>query len=611
MRAVLLLTVVSGCLIPTAEETVRHDAGSGGGSSEQLDAGFAGGAGGGVFAAGGPSAGGAAAVAGVTCASSGFCWDSVYGGVLRAVAGASPALVVAVGEGGVIATWRQGVVTWAASPTTKTLRGVWLQSEQLGWAVGDDGVLLEWDGATWRALPSGTTNDLTVIHGASGAVFAAGVEVVVRRGPNGVWASANATLPVQGSPAVVRSMVVASATDVDLVGAASADFLMHFDGVSWSEVEAPRGARGLFHLARCGNALFLSATAGPNETFVRRGGSWSRVVAPGARVACVSENDFVSFGSTPHLVNGRVTLEGSSTTLVAEQLFVEAAWVAGPREVFFVGLNGAFTRWNGNVLRETSSATRQLAGTFRLTTDGRVEQRLGGAWVSLTVPGAGVISDLSSPAEGQLWVVRGTEAHQLRDGQWGVPVALPTGTAHVRTHGSTAWFSGSATLAHWTGAALELEPIPVARSTGPVHVTATQTWVSTFSEAGIDVAWRKVSGSWRATTVSAWRIWGAGDEVYFTQVDSLSKWNGTSADVLRRSVETRALGVAADGLYVLDLEYTSQSYRHRLVKLDGAGRPTTLELGTTERLRAIEVAATGEVWLVTESGSLLRRPSGP
>ncbi|MDP3500789.1 MAG: hypothetical protein Q8S33_10665 [Myxococcales bacterium] len=605
----VLAFVLSACLSPVDESGPSFDAGpSAGGAGGPVDAGFGGG--GGASAAGGASQPIPGVIPGVTCSDSNVCWDTVYGGTFHAVAGTS-SFVVAVGEGGVIATWN-GSLTYSASPTKKSLRGVWFETATRGWAVGDDGVMLEWDGTTWRLVPSGTTNHLFTIHGSGATVFAAGHEVVVWR-KQGAWEVAPVPLPVQGSPARVRSLVVRSANEAYLVGVASAGFFMRYDGSGWLEEAAPRQARRLNDLAVCGDSLFVSAAG---ATFRRLNGSWSEVATQGARVACLSETAFVSFGAGESGSNERITIEGGQAGLVVSERFAaEAAFVAGPRDIFFVGAGGAFNRWTGAEFGASATRTRKLStsgsSAYRLVVGERVEHLMGTQWVELFVPGADVISDLYSPQPDELWVLRGTTANHLRGGQW-VSHALPVGTGHVRGSGpSNVWFSGASTVAHWDGVSLRTETLPTRNLTGPAHVTASQTWLPTWSINGVATSLRRDASGWQSSPVSAWRIWGVNDDVYLSHASSLSRWNGSGMELVRENVDVRAVGIATDAIYLLDLTYRTGPLQTAVKLVRTTGQVVPLSLGTSENIAQIAVGSAGDVWFVTEAGGLLRLSSQP
>lgn len=82
---------------------------------------------------------------------------------------------VAVGLEGAIAERVNDVWSLVASPTTVDLYGVAGRNRNELWVVGEDGVLLAWDGTEWHTLDLDTSNTLWAVwQAASGEVFAVG-----------------------------------------------------------------------------------------------------------------------------------------------------------------------------------------------------------------------------------------------------------------------------------------------------------------------------------------------------------------------------------------------------------------------------------------------------
>ena len=86
---------------------------------------------------------------------------------LNAVDMVSPADGWAVGEGGMIIHWNGIQWRQVASPITASLKSVAMVSASDGWAVGadshDQGVILRWNGAVWQKYQSPTPVGLTSI----------------------------------------------------------------------------------------------------------------------------------------------------------------------------------------------------------------------------------------------------------------------------------------------------------------------------------------------------------------------------------------------------------------------------------------------------------------
>jgi len=98
------------------------------------------------------------------------CWDDANPNPchyeLRALAMAAEDDGWAVGEHGTILRWDG--TRWRAvdSPTRLALNDVDMAAADEGWAVGDQGTVLHWDGTAWTVIPSPTDQDL---HGVAAA----------------------------------------------------------------------------------------------------------------------------------------------------------------------------------------------------------------------------------------------------------------------------------------------------------------------------------------------------------------------------------------------------------------------------------------------------------
>jgi len=55
----------------------------------------------------------------------------------------------AVGEGGTIIRWNGTEWSLVTSPTTLPLYSLFMVSEDEGWAVGEDGTIIQWTGTEW------------------------------------------------------------------------------------------------------------------------------------------------------------------------------------------------------------------------------------------------------------------------------------------------------------------------------------------------------------------------------------------------------------------------------------------------------------------------------
>ena len=115
----------------------------------------------------------------------GSAWWSATSGTannLQGVWGTGVGNAWAVGAGGTILhwdgsswstkiSWSPSLSKWsvAASPTTNSLRAVWGSGPADGWAAGDSGTILHWNGTAWATVTSGTTAALYAISGSGSA----------------------------------------------------------------------------------------------------------------------------------------------------------------------------------------------------------------------------------------------------------------------------------------------------------------------------------------------------------------------------------------------------------------------------------------------------------
>jgi hypothetical protein len=175
-------------------------------------------------------------------------WRSLYD-----VAGTSAASVWAVGDNGVMVHWDGAAWTGLvydgaavqplplgefAPPARRiTLRGAWAAAPSTVVAVGDSGTALVFDGTAWTVRATGTTAALTDVWGSSAASFYATTADgrILRFGAGTVAAVAG----VQ-APGALRAVWGSSAGNVYAVG--DGGMVYRFDGAVWTRVRLPTRA---------------------------------------------------------------------------------------------------------------------------------------------------------------------------------------------------------------------------------------------------------------------------------------------------------------------------------------------------------------------------------
>jgi hypothetical protein len=151
------------------------------------------------------------------------------GNDLRAVWGTSSSDVFTVGDYGTILQWDGQ--SWEAQPsgTTVPLNDVWgTDSER--WAVGDEGTILQWEGNGWSAVVSGTDQHLDGVWGVDeNDVWAVGKSNTVLHWDGNTWTPR----PIPSFGGSLNDVHGTGADDVWAVGGPG--YLVHWDGSSWTK----------------------------------------------------------------------------------------------------------------------------------------------------------------------------------------------------------------------------------------------------------------------------------------------------------------------------------------------------------------------------------------
>ena len=174
-------------------------------------------------------------------------------GAMHALAAAGETRV-GVGDGGRIATWTGGDFTTQASPTSKTLRAVWLAPDTLptpgldGWAAGDDGVLVRRSALGWTQWPTGLGESVVALDGrTSGDVWALSRSGVLHRwttqpGQAPAWQSAG-DVPPLGAGLQFRALLLLPNDQLLAAGDQGQLWLAQPAGLpgTWSWLSVPTG----------------------------------------------------------------------------------------------------------------------------------------------------------------------------------------------------------------------------------------------------------------------------------------------------------------------------------------------------------------------------------
>ena len=166
---------------------------------------------------------------------------------LKGVWGSSATDVFAVGENGMILHYDG--IEWIKmkSPTTEHLYGVWGSSSSNVYAVGESGTILYYNGFTWSAdIESGTTEGLRAIWGVgSSDIYSVGDSGTILNYDGMSWSEmeSNSAAWLLGIWGTSESSIYAVGGFYDGVGgwfspdSWDGGVILHYDGTVWSEVK--------------------------------------------------------------------------------------------------------------------------------------------------------------------------------------------------------------------------------------------------------------------------------------------------------------------------------------------------------------------------------------
>ncbi|QTA77907.1 CalX-like domain-containing protein [Desulfonema limicola] len=146
--------------------------------------------------------------------------------------GSSENNVFAVGDNGLILHYDGTAWTETDSGTGNDLYAVWGSSENDVFAAGGNGIILHYDGTAWTETDIGRDNDLNAVWGSSGNdVFAAGENGIILHYDGTAWTETDS-----GTDKDLYAVWGSSAGNVFAVGAGG--IILHYDGAAWSKTDS-------------------------------------------------------------------------------------------------------------------------------------------------------------------------------------------------------------------------------------------------------------------------------------------------------------------------------------------------------------------------------------
>ena len=255
----------------------------------------------------------------------------------------------------VLAVLPQTAATAAISPdgwgtqtsdTTWTLYGVWGTASADVFAVGENGTILHYDGASWNSMDSGVSVALFDVWGCSSTdVFVVGQNGVICHYDGTGWSEMSS-----GTSKHLKGVWGTATDNVYAVG--NSGTILNYNGTSWDNVTSNTSTHLNGIWGSCSTDVFAVGATGINGLIMHYdGATWSPSPATGhpdflAIWGAASDNVFV--------VGGQGTIlryDGASwnamTTPVASVL--NGVWGVSPTDVFAVGAAGRVLHYDGNV----------------------------------------------------------------------------------------------------------------------------------------------------------------------------------------------------------------------------------------------------------------------
>lgn len=261
--------------------------------------------------------------------------------------------------------------TEMTSGTSENLRGVWMESANLAYAVGNNGTVLRFDGADWNPVDVGTTVQLNAVWGTSANdVWVVGASGTVLHFDGASWTPVDigaGTLPL-------NDVWTSGATQtVHVVGGRGA---WEYDGVSWNRQTVGVGANGSANdplhnmTAIRGTDNFLVMTA--NDAFGLDEGLWVNYDWVGLNtfihdaVWVYDDTFMLAVGPvTKRMQNGDPTSRSAAWEDYGIGMRARAVWGTSPTSIWAAGEIGT----SGRILYGDGTAdvawTPQLTVSFR------------------------------------------------------------------------------------------------------------------------------------------------------------------------------------------------------------------------------------------------------
>ncbi len=499
-------------------------------------------------------------------------------------------------------------------PAGNALRAVSGSAANDVWAVGDNGLILHFDGTAWRAVPSGVNERLTGVWAASPTqAWVSGTNNALLRWDGDKWSSAGQPAAITWASSVtgwVDKSASPAQTTVWFTDASTP--IRVFDG-EWMREKLPQ--ESFTFTSAWADSTGLLWAVGSDGAFARIAGLGWEVLGTGSTARFVSVHGDAD-GNVWAVSEGadivRVDARGVSSRFANDATQgLSGVHAFGPSNAWVVGAGGTLLEFDGSDWRSRPSGTElDLFAVWGASPDdvwlvgdrGTIVHCDGD---SCGAPNGPITADLSAvwaASADEAWAVgtKGTIVHRTAAG-WSA-VESPTEVNLQAVWGRAAddvWFGGYQVLLHWDGQSLsEVPGLPNGASA--IHgVAADDVWaISASSPAHWDGKTFTVSSE----TVSQ-SIFAAGpNDVWVSRFDSSTSMGHLDAAGWSKSEGEACLslsGASATDIWCvggINLRWVANHW-------DGAAW-TTVATSAGADLAAVASSGANAMWYVGGSGVL-------
>jgi WD40 repeat protein len=264
-----------------------------------------------------------------------------------------------VGENGIILHYDGKSLTAMESGTEKRLNAVWGSSHNDTFAVGLTGTILHYDGERWTKMKSGTYQELHGIWGSSAHnVFAVGIKGMILHYDGQQWSKMQ-----NDDRADLLAIWGASGSDIFAVGRSGT--ILHYDGQRWTRMHRGQGWLEAVYGSSGSNVFAVGAT----DTILHYDGQrWNKMesgLSPnphGVWVSSDTEAFIVGYGGVILRYDGQQwsKMESNSSKLL------RGIWGNSSRNIFAVGQGETILQYNGEQWTSLKKPPRKI-GTYQMT----------------------------------------------------------------------------------------------------------------------------------------------------------------------------------------------------------------------------------------------------